>query len=237
MIVGIIGGAGVASTNKLCELIENIYTLNGAYRDAHHPEMIIYQATQAPSRSMFLEGRGPSFIEDYISIGSKLKSIGAEILCMNCNTAHYAIDEIQSGVKLPFINLIKEVVMRCKSIGTTNVGLVASDGCLMGKVYERYFSEIYPNANIIYPDDDMQKLVTKGICNIKNTHRFDSLSSQERPCNIFEKIRKHLMDKGSEAIIMGCTDIRVDYHSTRADVIDSLEVLADAIVNLNNIKI
>ncbi|HPW67372.1 MAG TPA: amino acid racemase [Salinivirgaceae bacterium] len=237
MLVGIIGGAGVAATNKLCKLIENRYTLNGAFRDAHHPEMIIYQATQAPSRSMFLEGRGPSFIEDYITVGSKLKSIGAEILCMNCNTAHYAIDDIQRGVGLPFINLIEEVVKRCKSIGKTNIGLVASDGCLMGKVYERYFSKIIPNANIIYPDDEVQKLVTKGICNIKNIHRFDTVSSQERPRNIFEKVREHLADKGSETIVIGCTDIRVDYHSNRADVIDSLEVLADAIVNLNDIKI
>ena len=68
-MIGVIGGNGVVATNRLCQLIEEKLTELGAYRDAHHPEMIIWQATQAASRSMYLEGRGPSWIEDYIEIG------------------------------------------------------------------------------------------------------------------------------------------------------------------------
>lgn len=70
-MIGVIGGNGVAATNKLLSLIEENKTINGAFRDAHHPEMIIWQATQAPSRSMYLEGRGPSWIEDYVNIAGK----------------------------------------------------------------------------------------------------------------------------------------------------------------------
>lgn len=72
-MLGIIGGNGVAATNRLLELIEEKCTRNGAFRDAHHPEMIVWQATQAPSRSMYLEGKGESFISDYVNIGKKLK--------------------------------------------------------------------------------------------------------------------------------------------------------------------
>ena len=57
-MIGVIGGNGVAATNRLCQLIEEIGVKDGAFRDAHHPEMIIWQATQVPSRSMYLEGRG-----------------------------------------------------------------------------------------------------------------------------------------------------------------------------------
>lgn len=88
-MIGIIGGNGVAATNKLNCLIEERLTREGAFRDAHHPEIITWQATQAPSRSMYLEGRGPSWIEDYVEIGEKLKSCGCTELCMCCNTAHY----------------------------------------------------------------------------------------------------------------------------------------------------
>ena len=75
-MIGVIGGNGVAATNKLCQLIEEDLTKNGAYRDVHHPEMIVWQATQAPSRSMYLEGKGPSWIEDYVNVGLKLKECG-----------------------------------------------------------------------------------------------------------------------------------------------------------------
>jgi aspartate racemase len=58
----------------------------------------------------------------------------------------------------------------------------------------------------------------------------------ERPQRIFEDVYQHLMDKGSEIVIMGCTDIRVDYKSNHTNVVDSLEVLANKIVNLCKIQ-
>ena len=233
MIVGVIGGAGVAATNKLLELIEVRKTTEGAFRDIHHPEMIVYQATQAPSRSMFLEGKGPSFIEDYISIGNKLKNSGADVLCMCCNTAHYALPILQDAIKIPFINVIEEVAKTCKLTGKLRFGLVASDGCRKGLVYENAFKAIFPNAQFIYPDDSVQKQITKGICNIKNTHRFDAPESEEQPSYIFENVYNHLMLKGAEIVITGCTDIRVDYKSSHENVVDSLEVLANKIVELS----
>lgn len=230
MKVGVIGGCGVAATNKLLELIESYYTQNGAFRDAHHPEMIVYQATQVPSRSMYLEGRGPSYIEDFIEVGNKLKQIGATHLCMCCNTAHYAIDEIQYAVQLPFINLIEEVVSQAKQSNKTKFGLMAADGCLKGKVYERYFEKLFPEAQIVYPDEELQKMVTKGICNIKNQHRFDDISLPERPKQIFTNVYNQLIEQGAEIVIAGCTDIRVDFK--HENVIDSLEILAKTIINL-----
>lgn len=114
-MIGVIGGNGVAATNKLLQLIEEQKTKNGAFRDAHHPEMIIWQATQAPSRSMFLEGRGESFIPDYVRIGRLLKHCGCTKLCMCCNTAHYAIETLEKETTLPFINLLDEVAKEVKN--------------------------------------------------------------------------------------------------------------------------
>lgn len=233
MIFGVIGGAGVAATNKLLEIIEVKKTIGGAFRDMHHPEMIVYQATQAPSRSMYLEGKGPSFIEDYIAIGKKLKDAGAEILCMCCNTAHYALPVLRDAIEIPFIDMIEEVAKTCQLTGRTRFGLVASDGCRKGLVYENAFKTFFPNAQFIYPDDSVQRQITKGICNIKNTHRFDAPDADERPRFIFENVYNHLMSKGAEIVIMGCTDIRVDYKSSHENVVDSLEVLADRILDLS----
>lgn len=229
-IVGIIGGAGVAATNKLLELIETELTKNGAFRDCHHPEMIIWQATKVPSRSMYLEGKGESFIPNYIDIAKKLKECGANKIAMCCNTAHYAIDEIMQKADVKFINLVEQCVIEAKKNGVKKVGLVASDGCLKGKVYEKYFKKHCPDVEIIYPDEESQKLVTKGICNIKNIHRFQN--NDENPKVIFEKIQKHLLQKDAQKIIIGCTDIRVGYFDENN--IDSLEVLKDLILRETN---
>jgi aspartate racemase len=193
-ILGIIGGAGVAATNKFNELLEEKITSVNASRDSHHPVVISYQATQVPSRSMFLEGLGESFIPGYIDISNKLQKCGATILCMTCNTAHYAIDEIQSATHLPFINLIKEVVKTVKKDKYATVGIMASDGSVHSKIYDRYFQKEYPNAKIIYPSPEMQKEVTKGIVNIKNKNRFKEITDPERPNYIFKRVCTHLQE-------------------------------------------
>lgn len=224
-IIGIIGGAGVAASNKLLELIEQEVTKAGAIRDCQHPEIILYQAVQSPSRSMFLEKKGPSFIPSYIEISQKLINSGATILCMSCNTAHYAISELCQAVSVPFIDLIFEVKKEVEKKSSRNVGLIASDGCLMGKVYDSYFD--FP---LILPDTNYQQLVTKGICNIKTKARFLPEDHEDRPKNIFAKICQHLKEKGADTIILGCTDIGVDYSPKHGEV-DSLRVLASTIIN------
>jgi aspartate racemase len=232
MIIGVIGGAGVAATNKLCELVEHNLVEKGAFRDGHHPEIIIYQATKAPSRSMYLEGRGPSFVEDYYNIGLKLKDAGANVLCMCCNTAHYAIDELQERIGLPFINIIQETILCAKETNKHKIGLIASYGCLKGKVYEKYFELLFPAAQIIYPDPQIQEEVTRGICSIKNKNRFLEENHPDRPKTIFSKVYRHLLEKGAEIVVSGCTDIRVDF--SHDNVIDSLDVLVTTIINIHN---
>ena len=235
-MIGVIGGNGVAATNKLCQLVEEKLTKNGAFRDAHHPEMLIWQATQAPSRSMYLEGRGPSWIEDYIEIGKKLKNSGCTKLCMCCNTAHYAIDILQQQIGIEFINLLDLVAEECKRLGAKRVGMMCSDGLRKVGFYERRFKEIAPNIKLIYPNEEFQKEVTMGICNAKNNIRFDNPAiTPNHPYNCIQRVCDHLInDYSVDAIVAGCTDIRNIYtgssKETRYAYIDSLEVLVNAII-------
>jgi aspartate racemase len=212
-MIGVIGGNGVAATNKLCQLIEEKMVMEGAYRDAHHPEIIIWQATQAPSRSMYLEGRGPSWIEDYVGIGKKLKECGCTELCMCCNTAHYAVNLIEKEIGLPFINLLSLVAEQCFSLGVKRIGMMCSDGLRKTKLYDKNFEKISLSMKLIYPDEAFQELVTLGICNSKNKIRFEDKNSvKEHPYNCFDMVCNHLIvDKGVDCIVAGCTDIRNVY--------------------------
>ena len=236
LVFGIIGGAGVAATNKFNHLLEQKITKESASRDSDHPVIISYQATQVPSRSMFLEGRGESFVPGYIEISKDLKNAGATILCMTCNTAHYAIDEIQSSTGLPFINLVREVVKAVKKGKYGTVGIMASSGSVQSNIYDKYFQKEYPEAKIIYPSDEMQSEVTRGIINIKNMNRFSGLTNSERPKTIFKNVCMHLQENGADVVVSGCTDIRVDFSGKDCGValIDSLEVLVDVIFDMHN---
>ena len=230
-MIGVIGGNGVAATNKLCAIIEERLTMEGAFRDCQHPEMLIWQATQAPSRSMYLEGRGPSFIEDYIRIGKKMKDCGVTHLCMCCNTAHYYLNEIENKIGVPFINIVKETIKVSLPLGR-KMGIICSDGAKKVQLYDEWLKTIDISAEIVYPDEDFQYKVTEGICNAKNKIRFD-LDNVFNPTMLFTEIEEHLRMKGADVVIGGCTDILNVYKSTSGlPYVDSLEVLADCIIHI-----
>ena len=231
-MIGVIGGNGVAATNRLCTLVEEMKTKAGAFRDAHHPEMIIWQATQVPSRSMYLEGRGESFIPGYVEVGRKLKDCGCTKLCMCCNTAHYAISDLEDQIGLPFMNLLEEVAKECNKLGAKRVGIMCSDGLRKVKLYDQWFEKVNPEIELVYPDEEMQKLVTKGICNAKNTTRFEP-ENEEYPEKLFSKVCDSLLGKGVDCIVGGCTDINAVFCPSNWKgtlYVDSLTVLANRIV-------
>ncbi|MDO4571254.1 MAG: amino acid racemase [Planctomycetia bacterium] len=231
MKLGIIGGNGVAATNLLNTMIEQQLTHAGAYRDCHHPEIITWQATNVPSRSMYLEGRGESFIPGYVEIGTQLKNLGCQQLCMCCNTAHFAIDELTSKIGIPFFNMVEQVIARAMQSPAKRIGLIASDGCLKGRVYEKYLSPSQLE-RMVYPDADFQKMVTAGICNVKNANRFLPTDNENNPQNQFEQVCRFLHSKSAELIILGCTDIAVSFQRVEYDecpILNSLQVLCDMI--------
>ena len=224
-MIGVIGGNGVAATNRLCQLIEEMGIRNGAYRDVHHPEMIIWQATQVPSHSMFLEGRGDSFIPGYVDIGLKLKASGCSELCMCCNTAHYALNQLQEQIGLPFINLLEEVAKEANRQKAKRIGTICSDGLRKFKLYDHWFSKVNSEMILLYPEDDIQKLVTLGICNANNSKR-NKPNDNGFPETLFAKVCDWFCDHDVDCIVLGCTDISAVFSPINwegAKVIDSLK--------------
>lgn len=233
--LGLIGGAGVAATNLLQKLIEESFTNKmGAFRDAHHPQIFVHQATQAPSRSMYYEGRGASFIKDYSDAAVNFQKQGATLIAMCCNTAHAAHSEISSKVSVPFVNIIDES-LRSIAVNSSlrKVGLIASAGCIKSGIYQRSFAENFENIELFIPNESIQAEITRGIVNIKNKNRFLNDEAIDRPKNIFKNIIKILKKQECDAVLLACTDIAVDFdiHENYGLVVyDSTRILADAIV-------
>lgn len=226
MKIGVIGGNGVAATNRLCEMVERKVTAAGAFRDAHHPEMVVMYATQAPSRSMFLEGRGSDWRPDYIAAAKTLKALGCDYGCMCCNTAHYAINEVAGESGLEFISLVDEVASKAKALGYGRYELFCTDGARKFDIYGKVFKRVCPNVEVVYPSAERQAKVTEVICAVKTAKRFDG-------DGVPQIMLDRIVAESANPVILGCTDLRVAYKVNddlpSGVAIDSLECLADAI--------
>jgi aspartate racemase len=233
-VVGVIGGAGVVASNELLARIEGIVTARGAYVDQQHPEILLLHATQAPSRSMWLEGRGPSFIPAYVEAATRLCKAGAEVVAMCCNTAHAAIDEIERGSGVRFINLVALALAEVRETMPTarRLGMLCSDGTRMASIYEKRSARDGHAFEFIYPSEEMQRCVTSGIRGVKRgLHRAGSVPTEVE--QFFVSAANELVERGVDCVVLACTEIPLAFNRdrwTRAPLIDTVDILARACV-------
>merc|ERR1711965_966380 len=96
-----------------------------------------------------------------------LKRSKCKFIVIPCNTAHYWYDDLKKKIKLPIINMPKEVykhtIKNCKK--KSSIGLLATEGTLKTEVYGKIFKKSF---NLVYPDKITQvNSVNKAIKYVK----------------------------------------------------------------------
>lgn len=118
--------------------------------------------------------------------------------------------------------------------GGQKIGVMCTDGLKNIGIYETYIQHFNPESEVVFPTDELQSLVTKGICNAKNMNRYLPVTNAENPSHCFSTVCDWFEAQGCDTIIAGCTDIRKVFFPQITDkfnYIDSLEVLADSIIS------
>ena len=110
--VGIIGGMGALAT---CDLFNKIISNTSASKDQEHIHVYIDNNTEIPDRTAAVLHGGESPVPQLVSSAIKLELIGADVLIMPCNTAHYFYDEFIKYVNIPMIQMPKETAKEIKA--------------------------------------------------------------------------------------------------------------------------
>ncbi|MFC5558846.1 aspartate/glutamate racemase family protein [Ureibacillus thermophilus] len=219
--LGIIGGVGPLATMFLGEAIVR---LTNAKTDQEHLHTIIDNDTRIPDRSAFILGKSnqnpvPVIIED----ARKLASYGADLVCIPCNTAHSFYEEIQQGSPIPVIHMIRETAKRAKSLEAKKAAILATDGTIYSKVYQKALME--EGIEPVIPDEHTQKLVMSII--------YDHVKSgKEVTREKWSDIEAAVFALDCDRIILGCTELSVVNKNLQLGerYIDSLLVLAETAI-------
>ena len=215
--LGILGGLGPAASVYFYHLLTE-HTL--AKRDQDHLNIVLFSGASIPDRSEYIMGKSdasplPLMKEDV----EKLVSIGADLIAIPCNTAHYLFDEIKKISPVPVLNIVQETVALAKRTGAKKIGILATTGTILAGAYQHAAR----NAGIDYiaPTDDEQKTLMSII--------YGAIKTAETPnFDAFYAIADRLLEKGCDALILGCTELSLIPKNERYDrypFIDSLFVL------------
>ncbi len=211
-LLGIIGGMGPEATslffNKLINLTE-------AKIDQQHIPAIIYNNSQIPDRVSFYYGKGESPVPYIIDNIKKLKSVGADLFAIPCNTAHIWFNEIKEGIDVDILDMIKLTVETFSK--SDSVGLLATTATVESRLYEKPFKE--KGIEVILPSD--QKKIMEQIRLIKSGQ---ILEAKKQLLNIANQ----LIDRGSKLLLAGCTEIPLAINAKELPVplVDPMEIMA-----------
>lgn len=216
-VVGILGGLGPKATVDFQKLL---YEKSKGDKDQDFLDTIAFNHSTIPDRTEFILGRSkedptPYLIED----AKKLEKMGADILVMPCNTAHYFYEEIKKNISIEFIDIVQVTVKKISELGIKRVCLFATDGTIKAGRYAKY-AEDY-GIELIYPKEkDQKKLMSIIYDYVKAMKQIDP--------QMYYDIEDNIREDKAEAIILGCTELsglKEVYH--KIALIDSLEVLAE----------
>ena len=219
--IGILGGMGPEATSELFSLI---IKNTKAHNDQDHIPVLIVNNPKIPDRSLYILGKGPSPINMLVEGALKLEQIGADIILIPCNTAHFFIKQIEEKIHVPIIDMIKETaryVLR-KFPEIKKYGLLSTTGVYKTAIYKKAFEDIaleIINPDALYQQQNMTAIYSKqGI----------KAGFKTEPLKILLQTVENLVENGARAIICGCSEIALVVKQSHIDIplINPLKILA-----------
>jgi aspartate racemase len=217
-VVGIIGGMGPEAT---VDLMRRVIAKTQVRDDEDHVHLIVESNPKIPSRiAHLIEGTGPDPTPDLIRIAANLQRAGADALAIPCNTAHAYADSIRRAVSIPLLDMVSLTVEEIAASGHTRVGILASSAVHNTALYARAFSAHGITTSLPARQEEVMAL-------IKAVKRGDTgLQTQAA----LRRIALHLADQ-ADVLLVGCSELSVIAAVITVPFVDSLDVLAQAVVN------
>ncbi|MCX6765107.1 MAG: amino acid racemase [Candidatus Nealsonbacteria bacterium] len=220
--LGILGGVGPETTSKVYHSVINLFKKNKKDR---YPAILIYNLPFPfiIEKEAIIEGKNSQKMIPFLVEGARiLEKSGADFGILPCNTLHKYIDRIRAAVKMPFLSILDETVLRLKKNSISNVGILATETTVKDKLYDDILKR--NNIRFSYPTRIEQDAINKIIVELLNGKK--SKMQEKR----IKMICSSLQKKGANAILLACTDLQniTSNIQNPIPIIDSTEILIQA---------
>jgi len=238
-IIGIVGGVGPYAG---LDLNEKIFRLTEAHNDQEHLNVLLFSmGGRITDRTAYLTGEMPSSpANGMYEVLVKLEAAGAQVAGIPCNTSHAPViwDDLiarlkKAGSKLDLVHMIAETALWIKSnYAGRNAGILGTSGTVQSDVYGKVFRAY--DLNTVYPDPAVQTdMVHRAVYDPSWGIKAVSNPVSEPALENLLRAMDHLLDKKSEVIVLGCTEIPLAIRQNNyrgVPLIDATLLLARALI-------
>jgi aspartate racemase len=216
------------------DLFKKIIKNTEAARDQDHLRVFINNNPKIPDRSPAILGLGENPLPMIIESAKNLELVGADFIAIPCVSAHYFIKELRDRIAIPVISIIDKVAREIEKQlpDIKRIGLIATTGTIRAGLFQDRLGEIGVEV-LVPPPKDQENIIMSAIYGESGIKAgFISLENNVK----ILKASNALIEKGSQGIIGGCTEIPLvlQQNDIAVPFFDSLNILALASIRAAN---
>ncbi|MEG7335499.1 aspartate/glutamate racemase family protein [Bacillus sp. 0102A] len=222
--IGLIGGMSWESSAEYYRIInEEIKKKLGGL---HSAKCLLYSVDFKEIEHYQAEGAWDQAGAALGEAARSLEKAGADFIVICTNTMHKVIGYIQEMITIPILHIADATADQITRQGIRSVGLLGTKYTMEQDFYRSRIES--HDINVIVPSDEERELINhiiyQELClgEIKQSSR-----------NMYKKMINHLVDRGAEGIILGCTEIGllVKAEDSEVPLFDTAFIHAQTAVN------
>ncbi len=197
--IGLIGGMSWQSTVPYYRHINEV--IRARLGGLHSARVIVYSVDFHDIERLQHAGRWDEAGALLADAAQSLARAGADFLVLGTNTMHRVAPAIEAAVTIPLLHIADPTARAIKSDGLTTVGLLGTRFTMEQDFY-RGRMEATHGMTVLVPDsadrETMHRIIYDELCmGVVNAASRDA----------YRAIIARLVDRGAQAVILGCTEI------------------------------
>ncbi len=198
-VIGLIGGMSWESSAEYYRII------NQAARDrlggVHSARCLMWSFDFGRIEALQHAGRWDEATTLLIDAAQRLERGGADFFLLCTNTMHRMADEVSAAVGIPLLHIADPTAERIRARNIETVGLLGTAFTMEQDFYKGRLQKRF-GLDVLVPDASDRGLVHRIIYDELVKGRIEHNSR-----DAYRAVIRRLVDRGAEAIILGCTEI------------------------------
>ncbi|MCB8821126.1 aspartate/glutamate racemase family protein [Microvirga rosea] len=222
--IGLIGGMSWESSAQYYRIInEGVRERLGG---VHSAQSLMFSVDFGEIERLQHDGEWRVLTDKMIEAAQRLERGGADFFLVCTNTMHRMADEVAAKVSIPILHIADPTAEKIKAAGYNRVGLLGTAFTMEQDFYKGRLTAKH-GLEVLVPEADDRAVVHQIIYEELVVGRVLAASREK-----YRAIIQRLIERGAEAIILGCTEIMllVQAEDSAVPLFDTTTLHAEAAV-------
>ncbi len=197
--IGLIGGMSWESTVPYYRVINE--TVRERLGGLHSAKIILYSVDFHDIERLQDAGDWTEAGRRLAQAARSLELAGADCIVLCTNTMHRVAPAIEEAVAIPFLHIADPTAEEIKRTGLVRVGLLGTRFTMEQEFYRQRLQDLH-GVDVLVPDDADREIVHRVIYDELCVGKVLDASRGQ-----YRRIIKRLVERGAQAVILGCTEI------------------------------